>query len=196
MEELKIENNRLKSTQSFVRDQLNGKSKKIQELKLENDNYKRQNTALKDELKASNGLQVRLQDTEKEKSNNMIEMALSERSKEIDVLQRKCEDLTIKNEEQSEQIVDFNLQMKVLKTELKKASKDRQRLGEKMEDMSNDMHDKFSDVMTALGELKDIRKAECEATTPRNVISYSPQLGKRVPPLAPKRKATIRYARW
>ena len=108
LEELKLENDRLKSQQSFVRDQLNEKHKKIQKLKLEIVSYKRQNTDLNDQLKAFDGLQVRLQDievelSEKEKSNNMIEMALSERSKEIYVLQMECEDLKIENEEKSEQ---------------------------------------------------------------------------------------------
>jgi hypothetical protein len=46
--------------------------------------------------------------------------------------------------------------MKVLKTALKKASKDRQRLEEKIEDMSNNMDDKFSDMMNALDDLKGI----------------------------------------
>jgi chromosome segregation ATPase len=73
----------------------------------------------------------------------MIEMALSERSKEMYVLQSECEDLKIENEEKSKQIADLNIQMKVLKAALKKASKDRQRLEEKIEDMSNNMDDKI-----------------------------------------------------
>ena len=198
LEELKIENDRLKSQQSFVRDQLNEKHKKIQKLKLDIVSYKRQNTDLNDQLKAFDGLQVRLQDievelSEKEKSNNMIEMALSERSKEIDVLQMECEDLKIENEEKSEQIADLNIQMKVLKTALKKASKDRQRLEEKIEDMSNNMNDKFSDMMAALDDLKGIynRPAQCEVTTPRNASSFRPQLARKVPLMVPKQKAYI-----
>ena len=46
LEELKIENDRLKTQQSVVRDKLNEKHQKIQELKLEIANYKRQNTDL------------------------------------------------------------------------------------------------------------------------------------------------------
>ena len=198
LEELKLENDRLKSQQSIVRDQLNEKHKKIQKLKLEIVSYKRQNTDLNDQLKAFDGLQVRLQDIEvelgeKEKSNNMIEMALSERSKEIYVLQMECEDLKIENEQKSEQIADLNIQMKVLKTALKKASKDRQRLEEKIEDMSNNMDDKFSDMMNALDDLKGIynRPAQCEVTTPRNVSSFRPQLARKVPLMVPKQKAYI-----
>jgi hypothetical protein len=61
---------------------------------------------------------------------------------------------------------------------LKKASKDRQRLEEKIEDMSNNMDDKFSDMMNALDDLKGIynRPAQCEVTTPRNASSFMPQL--------------------
>ena len=198
LEELKIENDRLKSQQSFVRDQLNEKHKKIQKLKLDIVSYKRQNTDLNDQLKAFDGLQVRLQDievelSEKEKSNNMIEMALSERSKEIYVLQRECEDLKIENEEKSEQIADLNIQMKVLKTALKKASKDRQRLEEKIEDMSNNMDDKFSDMMTALDDLKGIynRQRQCEVTATRNPSSFRPQLTRKVPLMVPTQKACI-----
>jgi chromosome segregation ATPase len=196
LEELKLENDRLKSQQSIVRDQLNEKHKKIQKLKLEIVSYKRQNTDLNDQLKAFDGLQVRLQDIEvelgeKEKSNNMIEMALSERSKEIYVLQMECEDLKIENEQKSEQIADLNIQMKALKTALKKASKDRQRLEEKIEDMSNNMNDKFSDMMNALDDLKGIynRPAQCEVTTPRNASSFRPQLARKVPLMVPKQKA-------
>ena len=189
---MKIENDRLKSQQSFVRDQLNEKHQKIQELKLEIGNYKRQNTDLNDKIKAFEGLQGRLQDievglSEKEKSysSNMIEMALSERSKEIYVLQRECEDLKIENDEKSEQIANLNIQMKRLKTELQKASEDRQRLEGKFEDMSNKMDDKFSHMMAALGVLKDIcnRPAQCEATTPRNASRS--QVGKKTP-MGPK----------
>lgn len=194
LEELKIENDRLKTQQSFVRDQLNEKHKKIQKLKLEIVNYKRQNTDLNDQLKGFEGLQVRLQDieaelSEKEKSNNMIEMALSERSKEIDFLQRECENLKIENEEKSEQIANLNFQMKILKTELKKASKDRQRLKEKIEDMSNNMDDKFSDLMTVLDDLRCNRQARSEVTSPRNASIFRAQLVKRVPLLPPKQKA-------
>lgn len=194
LEKLKIENDRLKTQQSFVRDQLNEKHKKIQKLKLEIVNYKRQNTDLNDQLKAFEGLQDRLQDIEvelskKDKSNNMIEMALSERNQEIDVLQRECEDLKIENEEKSEQIADLNFQMKILKIELKKASKDRQRLEEKIEDMSNNMDDKFSDLMTALDDLKCNRQVQCEVTTPRNANSFRPQLVKKLSLLTPKQKA-------
>jgi chromosome segregation ATPase len=192
LEELKLENDRLKSQQSFVRDKLNEKHLKMQELKLEIGDYKRQNTDLNDKIKAFEGLQGRLQDievglSEKEKSysSNMIEMALSERSKEIYVLQRECEDLKIENDEKSEQIINLNNQMKHLKTELQKASKDRQRLEEKFEDLSNKMDDKFSHMMAALGVLKDIcnRPAQCEATTPRNPSRF--QVGKKTP-MVPK----------
>jgi len=200
LEELKIENDRLKTQQSVVRDKLNEKHQKIQELKLEIANYKRQNTDLNDQLKAFEGLQVRLQDidvelSEKEKSisSNMIEMALSERSKEMYVLQRECEDLKIENEQKSKQIADLNIQMKVLKTALKKASKDRQRLEEKIEDMSNNMDDKFSDLMTALDDLKGIynRQRQCEVTATRNPSSFRPQLGRKVPLMVPTQKACI-----
>ena len=183
MEEFKIENDRLKSQQSFVRDQLNEKHQKIQELKLEIGDYKRQNTDLNDKIKAFEGLQGRLQDievglSEKEKSysSNMIEMALSERSKEIYVLQRECEDLKIENDEKSEQIANLNTQMKRLKMELLKASVDRKRLEVKIEDMSNKMDDQFSQMMAVLKDTCN-RPAQYEATTPRNVSR--PQVGKK-----------------
>ena len=154
---------------------------------------------LEDKIKAFEGLQGRLQDievglSEKEKSNtsNMIETALSERSKEIYVLQRECEDLKIENDEKSEQIANLNIQMQRLKTELQKASKDRQRLEGMFEDMSNKMDAKLSDIIVALTDLKGIcnRPAQCEAATPRNESSFRSQVGKQTS-LVPKPRTGI-----
>ncbi|CAC5409829.1 unnamed protein product [Mytilus coruscus] len=189
LEELKLENDRLKTQQSIVREQLNEKYKKIQELKIEVQNYKRQNTELNEKLKSYEELQVRMEGIEeelqdKDKMNKIIEIALCERSEEIDRLQQQCEELKVESEEKSEQISYLTGQMELLKIELGKASEDRHRLKQTIIEMSNSMEEKFVDMMSALNDLKAYKQAQCEVTTPRNSSSSRYQYGRRGQPLA------------
>lgn len=172
LEELKSENDRLKTQQSIVREQLNEKHKKIQALKIEIQNYKRQNTEMKEKLETYEELQTRMENIEeelqnKEKLNKLIEIALYERSEEIHRLQRECDELKTENEEKSAQITILSEQMEILKIDLAKASHDRRRLENTIVEMSKNMEEKFTDMMAALTELKSYRQAQVEVSTPR-----------------------------